>query len=237
MSRQPTPTLSVRHYGAAPGGHVHDHFQVLWTLDGVLELEVDGHGLALPAGGGLVLSPGQRHDFESRQGSRCLVLDTLAAGWTKCPARPFRGDTTLALARYLACALQAGQRQALQAGPMLLLEAWGAHGPVHPRRRIDWAALGIWAQARWHQPLSVADLAAQVHLSATQFAARCREETGHSVMRWLRGQRLAQAHLWRAGGMSVAEAARRCGYRSPSALTAAMRRESAPYQAPPLRDG
>ncbi len=229
--------LSVRQYGASHGSHHHDHFQILVGLEGELELEVAGRGRRIGPGDGWVVPPGERHDFEAATGSRCLVLDTLAAGWTKCPARPFRGDTTLALARYLACALQAGQRQALQAGPMLLLEAWGAHGPVHPRRRIDWAALGIWAQARWHQPLSVADLAAQVHLSATQFAARCREETGHSVMRWLRGQRLAQAHLWRAGGMSVAETARRCGYRSPSALTAAMRRESAPHQAPSLHDG
>jgi len=45
-------------------------------------------------------------------------------------------------------------------------------------------------------------------------------------MHWLRSQRLLQARLLRDGGLPVAEAARRCGYRSPSALTAAMRRES-----------
>ena len=184
-------SLSLRQYGASHGSHRHDHFQILVGLEGELELEVAGRGRRIGPGDGWVVPPGERHDFEAANGSRCLVLDTLAAGWAKCPARPLRGDTTLALARYLACAQQAGQHLALQAGPMLLLEAWGAPGPVHPRRRIDWAALGIWAQARWHQPLSVADLAAQVHLSATQFAARCREETGHSVMRWLRGGSLA----------------------------------------------
>jgi len=56
--------------------------------------------------------------------------------------------------------------------------------------------------------------------------ARCREENGVSAMHWLRSQRLLQARLLRDGGLPVAEAARRCGYRSPSALTAAMRRES-----------
>lgn len=221
-------SLSLRQYGASHGSHSHDHFQILVGLEGELELEVAGHGRRIGAGDGWVVPPGERHDFEAAKGSRCLVLDTWAGGWARCPARPLRDDTTLALARYLACALQAGQRQALHFGPMLLLQAWGAVDPAHPRRRIDWAALGAWAQARWHQPLSVADLAAQVHLSPTQFASRCREETGHSAMRWLRRQRLAQAQQWRAGGMSVAEAARRCGYRSPSALTAAMRREFTP---------
>jgi AraC-like DNA-binding protein len=100
-----------------------------------------------------------------------------------------------------------------------------AHGAARSRRRIDWPALSAWARARWHGALDVAELAAQVHLSPTQFAARCRQETGQSPMQWLRGQRLAHARALRLGGLAVAEAARRTGYRSPSALTAALRRE------------
>ena len=78
------PSLTVRHYGAAPGAHVHDHFQVLWSLEGVLELEVAGRGMALSRGQGLVLCPGERHGFESRTGSCCLVLDTCDASWDPC---------------------------------------------------------------------------------------------------------------------------------------------------------
>jgi len=63
-----------------------------------------------------------------------------------------------------------------------------------------------------------------VHLSPSQFALRCHEVHGISVMQWLRLQRLDRARLLRDGGMAVAEVARRTGYRSPSALTAAMRR-------------
>jgi AraC-like DNA-binding protein len=73
--------------------------------------------------------------------------------------------------------------------------------------------------------LSVSDLADQVHLSAAQFAARCRAELGMSTQQWLRGLRLEEAREWRRQGLSVAETARRTGYRSPSALTAALRRE------------
>ena len=47
-----------------------------------------------------------------------------------------------------------------------------------------------------------------------------------STQQWLRGLRLAEARHWRSQGLSVAETARRTGYRSPSALTAALRREA-----------
>ncbi len=218
-------TLSVREYGAAHGSHSHPHFQILVGLEGTLALEVAGRGQRIAAGDGCVVPPGERHDFEAQRGARCLVLDTPAMGWARCATQPYQPDATLSLARYLADALAAGQPLARYYGPGLLLEAWGAAPAQRPRRRIDWAALGGWAQARWQQPLTVPDLAQQVFLSPTQFAARCREETGQSAMQWLRSQRLAHAQALRAGGLSVAETARRSGYRSPSALTAALRRE------------
>lgn len=177
-------SLSVRHYGAAPGAHVHDHFQVLWALDGVLELEVDGRGVALSRGAGLVLCPGERHDFESRHGSRCLVLDTHDASW-----HPH----------------------------------WQDHRPL---RGIDWAALISWTDQRLAQPLSVADLAARVHLSESQFRARCAAALGCAPMAWVRQLRLARAQALRQGGMAVSQVACAVGYDSPSALTAALRRQT-----------
>lgn len=91
------------------------------------------------------------------------------------------------------------------------------------QRPIDWLTLRSWARQHWHQPLTVADLAGQVFLSPTQFAARCRAETGTSPMQWLRQLRLAHAKALRNGGLGVAQTALRCGYQSASALTAALR--------------
>jgi quercetin dioxygenase-like cupin family protein len=71
--------LSVRQYGASHGSHSHDHFQVLVGLEGELELEVAGRGRRIGAGDGWVVPPGERHDFEALNGSRCLVLDTATA--------------------------------------------------------------------------------------------------------------------------------------------------------------
>lgn len=225
MGRGAHDLLSVRAYGASHGSHDHDHFQVLVGLDGVLELEVNGRGRRIAAGDGCVVPPGERHDFESRTGARCLVLDSRAAGWAHVNQTPTQA--TQALARYLAEACTRALPRAQTLGPALLLESWQqAPAPsVRPRRAIDWPALGDWARSRWaHADVEVADLAARVHLSPAQFAARCRNEQGQSTQQWLRGLQLDHAEALRAQGTSVAEAARRSGYRSPSALTAALRR-------------
>ncbi|WP_218509787.1 AraC family transcriptional regulator [Variovorax sp. dw_308] len=226
-----TRGLSLRRYGASRGSHAHDHFQVLVGLSGQLDLEVEGRGRHIAPGEGWVIAPGDQHDFESSQGAQCLVLDTSDLPWSRAVGRTPMAQRTLSLARYLALCL--GQpdspRLALHHGPALLLEAWGPLPASASRRRaIDWAALSLWAQARWQRTLTVADMAAVVCLSPSQFAQRCRDEWGMGAMQWLRQQRLVHARQLRGHGMSVAEVARRTGYRSPSALTAAMRREEAP---------
>ncbi|WP_288253213.1 AraC family transcriptional regulator [uncultured Hydrogenophaga sp.] len=223
----PSSHLSVRTYGASHGSHDHAHFQILVGLEGALELEVAGRGLRIGAGEGYVVPPGERHDFEARQGARCLVLDSHDSGWAMAGTAPT--PATLALASYLAEACSRGLPRAQAMGPALLLEAWLPTPITSPRarREIDWAALADWASGRWTlDRVEVADLAARVHLSPAQFAARCREEFGLSTQQWLRGLQLDQARRLRAQGLPVAEAARRSGYRSPSALTAALRRRT-----------
>jgi AraC-like DNA-binding protein len=228
LPRAEPHSLSLRDYDASRGSHAHDHFQVLIGLAGVLELEVEGRGARVGAGEAQVVVPGDRHDFESRSGSRCLVLDTSHPMWSRCAERaPADASRLQALAQYLAQCAQHPDAflLTLQHGPALLLEAWGAAPPAPARSRyIDWTALAAWARARWHEPLGVADLAGVACLSPSQFAQRCRDEQGVSAMHWLRTLRLAHARELRLGGMGVAETARRTGYRSPSALTAALRR-------------
>ncbi|MGQ2924382.1 MAG: AraC family transcriptional regulator [Hydrogenophaga sp.] len=217
--------LSVRHYGASHGSH--DHFQILIGLGGVLELELAGCGQRITAGQGCVVPPGERHDFEARHGARCLVLDSHASDWARASKAP-PSPAALALASYLARACTEQLPRARHIGPTLLLEAWlpptTTTLATRPRRDIDWEALARWALSRASSSPSVSELAARVHLSAAQLAARCRAERGQSTQQWLRELRLAQARAWRDEGVTVAEVARRSGYRSPSALTAARRR-------------
>lgn len=216
--------LSVRSYGASHGSHDHDHFQVLIGLHGTLELEVNGRGRRIASGDGCVVPPGERHDFEARSGASCLVLDSHASGWAGVTSAP--QPAVQALAQYLAQACTEHLPRAQQLGPVLLLEAWAPKGLLvtqRARRTIDWEGLAHWALARG-PGTTVAELAQRAHLSAAQLAARCLAEHGRSTQQWLRELRLSQARSWLEQGLSVAETARRSGYRSPSALTAAQRR-------------
>jgi AraC-like DNA-binding protein len=218
--------LSVREYGTGHASHSHDHFQVLVGLEGALELEVEGRGRRIAAGDGAVVAPSERHDFESAAGSRCLVLDSRDELWARCAIAPAHPAQARSLAAFLAQALLNPRSLAATHGPALLLESWlpATAGQQRPRRAIDWQALGDWVQPRLGEPLAVADLAARTFLSPSQFALRCREANGVSAMQWLRLQRLARARQLREAGWPVAQVARQTGYRSPSALTAALRR-------------
>ncbi|APW41370.1 helix-turn-helix domain-containing protein [Rhodoferax saidenbachensis] len=218
-------SLSLRQYGPSPGSHAHDHFQVLLGLDGTLELEVDGRGQRITAGGGCVIAPGARHDFEARHNARCLVLDTAQPDWASAVDAPVQPATALALAQYLQLALTQKDSLAQHYGPLLLLDCWRAPlaRPTRSQRRIDWRNLTAWCERQLHTPLTVADLAQQVFLSPTQFAVRCQQDTGMRPMQWLRDLRLQRARTLRAQGLAMAEIARRCGYQSASALTAALR--------------
>lgn len=217
------PQLSVRSYGQAPGGHMHDHFQIIWPLHGCLELEIEGRAIALQVGDGLLVQPGDRHDFESRAGSRCLVLDTREPHWQYRPERPLYARSASQMAAFLAVALQESLPLATESGPHLLAQSWGAaKGATRLRRSIDWKQLATWAQDRLGQSVCAADLAASAHLSESQFRARCQQELGLTPMQWLRNLRLSRAGQLRQTGMKMADICCRVGYQSPSALTAAM---------------
>jgi AraC-like DNA-binding protein len=217
--------LSVRDYGPAYGSHAHDLFQVLLGLEGALELEVEGRGQRVLPGAGCVIAPGDRHDFEAQGSARCLVLDTAAPEWASAAAQPAHAPAALALARYLQHALADPGGLAHHYGPLLLLDCWRSVKTPSARQRriIDWRGLTRWCDARLHTPLTVADMAAQVFLSPTQFALRCLQETGMRPMAWLRDQRLRRALHLRTQGLGMAEVASRCGYQSASALGAALR--------------
>lgn len=226
MTKNSTPTWSIRSYGSSPGSHVHDHFQILWGLNGNLELEIDGKGTQLSTGGGMVIVPNERHDFESRGGSRCLVLDTPDTGWSVRERIPQFAKATDLLARFIAEAIDGQLPIDQHYGALLLAQSWGALPVVQRvRREIDWASLTQWVKDRLAKPLTATDLAEQACFSESQFRARCLEKLGCSPMHWVRGLRLEQSKVLRSTGLSIADVARRTGYDSPSALTAAMRRE------------
>jgi AraC-like DNA-binding protein len=226
MSRLPAPRWSIRSYGSSPGSHAHEHFQVLWGLSGNLALEIDGKGTSLTTGNGIVIAPNERHDFESLSGSRCLVLDTPDTGWSARARLPQFAEATDLLVRFITEAIEGQIPIDPHYGAQLLAQSWSGLPSVQRLRRvIDWMGLTQWVKDRLARPLTAPVLAAQVCLSESQFRARCIEAQGCSPMHWVRRLRLEEARILRSTGLGIAEVAKRTGYDSPSALTAALRRE------------
>lgn len=225
MPKRDATNWSIRTYGPSPGSHAHDHFQVLWGLEGSLELEVEGKGAIVNAGHGLVIAPSDKHEFESLRGSRCLILDSPDLGWSSRECLPQFAKASNLLAQYIAEAIE--QKIPFDAGQaaFLLAQSWGPTTQItRARRDVEWQGLSLWVIEHLSRPLSVGDLAAKACLSESQFRARCVEALGCSPMQWIRRLRLEQAQRLRLQGMSVAEVANQTGYDSPSALTAALRR-------------
>ncbi|MED5620322.1 AraC family transcriptional regulator [Ideonella sp. BN130291] len=232
MQPLPDTRLSLRHYGASPGSHAHEHFQVLWGWQGVLELDIEGRGARMTAGRVAVIPPGARHDFWAGRRPRgphaqCFVLDSSDPRLERLAGRVL--DTPAGLPGLLGFlqALQADDAWLQAATPLLLQSLWaGGSAPAGAARgrRIDWPQLQHWVDSHLSLPLDVAALAAQVHLSPSQFAARCVAQHGLPPLAWVRERRLACARSLRQQGLPVDEVAARCGYRSASALIAALRR-------------
>lgn len=153
------------------------------TAEGSLELEVEGRGARVAAGQGLVIAPGDKHDFESLHGSRCLILDSPDLGWSSRERLPQFARASNLLAQYIAEAIE--QKIPFDSGQaaFLLAQSWGATSKTtRVRRGIDWQELSLWVQDRLAQPLNVGNLAELACLSESQFRARCLEEQGCSPM-------------------------------------------------------
>ncbi len=224
--------MSLRRYGESKGSHTHEHFQLLWGWQGALELEIEGRGTRMMAGRMAVIGPGERHDFWSHQGSSCFVLDADDAASPVLAALAGRAldtdSSTLHLLRFLSSTRHDIAELQGPVAAMLLATLPAEVAVPRSGRRIDWGALDAWIDAHLQEPVGVAQLAAQAFLSPSQFAARCVAETGLAPMSYVRARRHALAVKLRSEGLSVHEAALRCGYRSPSALTAALLKRTTP---------
>lgn len=208
------PTSSVRSYRGEHPSHAHAHVQILYALDGRMELELNGHASYVDAASGMVIPAGTGHGYLAQSRARVQVID-LPAGPGLDRLRRFAVPASLrapALARHpISAAVQLA----------LVLEAPSL---LH-RRTVDVAWLGQQVQAALHADWPTARLAALCHLSVPQFHSRFVELVGLPPQAWLRGLRLDAAAQQLAQGQPLETTALRCGYRSASALAYALRRE------------
>lgn len=206
------PVVSVRRYDGEHHAHAHDFVQILYALDGCMELDIAGRAAFVDTVCGIVIPAGAGHGYIANAASRILVIDM--------PDQPglARVRRFTVPEPWRAHALPA-QAVAVQVAQVLLAPQ------VLERRHIDLAALAQTAQAALHEDWPTARLAALCHLSPQRFHARLLELTGRTPQAWLRGLRLDQAEQLIARGLPLSTAALACGYASASALAYALRRE------------
>jgi len=236
------PILSLRHYNHDQIDHSHGHAQLVFGLRGQLEFEMDGHGCRIGPQLLAVVPSDTRHACDSRDGSRCLIVDVPGGDWLSRRLGHHLDSGRRLLDRPSALRLTPAQSQLvgwLAAGPIndpvideqgaaLLLSslATGCE-PLGPVRELPLSAIRSYVERHLAYPLQVKDLARLAGLSVPRFHARFLDETGLTPLEFVRHLRLQRGReLLASSPMSVAQIAARVGYASQSAFTAALRRES-----------
>lgn len=209
------PVASVRHYSGEHAAHAHDHAQILYALEGRMELEVNGRAAFVDAACGMVVPAGVEHGFLASPGARLLVIDAPHDRGGVDKVRRFAVPAAL---REKPLALSGGDAgrhlSELLCAPRVLA-----------RRDLDLSHVREQITRQLHENWNTRRMAALVHLSAQRFHLRWLELTGKTPQQWLREQRLDAAARALARGEPLETTALRCGYKSASALAFALRRD------------
>ncbi|MCH4871156.1 AraC family transcriptional regulator [Pseudomonas sp. TMW22089] len=234
--------LSLRNYRQEVIAHSHEHPQVVISLSGKLDFEVDGRASRLHRQHLMVVPAGAHHTCESEQGSQCLVLDVPGEeDWLGQSLGQHADASRRLLDSAAQLSLDPMQHQLVKwlassavsdplisrQGAILLLASLNTLAPDSPPpKRLPLAALDAYIDQNAAYPLQVADLARIAGLSSTRLHSRFISECGQTPMDYIRQRRLHSAlSLLRRSRLPIGEVACRVGYTSQSAFAAAMLRE------------
>lgn len=219
--------LSFRRYGADAPPHVHDFDQIVLPRRGVLEMEIDGKGGRVDPGRAAVVPPGARHAFAASGENLFVVADiggALMRPFEALRERPFAPVT--GAVRGLLDYLAGEAPGAIETGvaslwtPLLLRGLSAAPIAVDPRL----ARAAALIEARFDQPLTVRDLAAEAGMSQSRFFARFSDAFGTTPRGALSAARLRAAQrLLSDTNLSIAEIAARTGHGDQAGLTKRMK--------------
>lgn len=228
-------SLSIRSYGARESVHAHEFHQIVLPVRGAMEMRVGDATGSIGALNGVMMVGGTQHAFRALGENRFVVVDVPAAAAfpdgivARAAAAPFFAiDEPLAhLARYVSGEASSGRLDDGAASHVtaLLANSLGRQfaGPDRRPAAIR-RALAI-IDARYAEPLTIAELARSAGMSASRFHERFRREIGRTPADWLAAIRLDRAaDLLRETRMPIVEIALSVGFSDQSALTRSFRR-------------
>jgi AraC-like DNA-binding protein len=240
--------------------HNHDFNQVVITLSGQTQFEIEGRGDVVRAGQGCLVTADEQHAFSGVGNNKILVLNIPVEGGdiqgglaAEQPADVAqRSQILFAQSRYFHLDSQAQTlvnllTTEMSAHPedLLLSKActdtlicvlqrhFRSLGAERFRTRLNMDIIDQFIVAHCTHKISVMQLAGLVYLGESQFHLLFKEQTGMTPHQYVLKKRLEMAkQLISESSLSLAQIAQHCGFSSQSSFTQAF---SNLYNIPPAR--
>ncbi|MGQ7815136.1 helix-turn-helix domain-containing protein [Metapseudomonas furukawaii] len=222
--------------------HAHDHHQLVMSLAGRAEFEVDGRGGEVCRMRACLVPGDAGHGFAGKGDNRMLILDLDGEGTPaddlemlerlfETPRYPDLDADFQNLLNYAGAELARYGNDPMLARSLggILLRALYLRlfGDAKPRRgtALDLERLDVFIRDNLARRISVAELAQVACLSPSHFHAQFKDALGLTPHQYLLKTRLDSAsRLLRDSDRPLVRIAEECGFSSQSALTTAMRR-------------
>lgn len=202
---------SIRRYSGEQWSHAHEHAQILFAVQGRMELEAGGRAYFADPSCGMIIPAGVDHAFLAQRDTRMVVIDVPEQLSVK-GLRQFAVTSSI-------------RNDAKQLGIAPQLSQFLEARSISARRGIDLLRLDTALERSLHEPWDTARMAKLFFLSPQRFHMRLLELCGQTPAAYLRIRRLDAAERLLRAGVLMETVALQVGYNSASALGFALRRD------------